>query len=138
MARSLRVAAVGDLHCTRASEGAFQPIFARVAESADVLVLCGDLTDYGLNQQPCRSSSPRADAPPKKAMRNLEEGTEIFVKYLCAMLVLSGDSCRGAALFSYFVILDLATHSSEIDRSHHYFFTLRANRRQSPACWAFP
>ncbi len=43
----LRVAAVGDLHCTRTSEGVFQPLFAKVAESADVLVLCGDLTDYG-------------------------------------------------------------------------------------------
>ncbi len=51
MARSLRVAAVGDLHCTRASEGVFQPIFAKVAESADVLVLCGDLTDYGTAEE---------------------------------------------------------------------------------------
>ena len=47
MTRSLRVAAVGDLHCTRASEGVFQPLFGKVAESADVLALCGDLTDYG-------------------------------------------------------------------------------------------
>jgi Calcineurin-like phosphoesterase len=47
MTTSLRVAAVGDLHCTRASEGLFQPLFAKAAESADVLVLCGDLTDYG-------------------------------------------------------------------------------------------
>jgi len=45
--RSIRVAAVGDLHCTRTSEGAFQSLFAKIAESADVLVLCGDLTDYG-------------------------------------------------------------------------------------------
>src|SRR5690242_659903 len=47
MTRALRVAAVGDLHCTVTSEGAFQSLFARIAESADVLVLCGDLTDYG-------------------------------------------------------------------------------------------
>lgn len=47
MTRSLRVAAVGDLHCTKTSEGAFQPLFAKIGESADVLVLCGDLTDYG-------------------------------------------------------------------------------------------
>jgi len=51
MARSIRVAAVGDLHCTRASEGTLQPIFAKVAESADVLVLCGDLTDYGTAEE---------------------------------------------------------------------------------------
>ncbi|MEX2221448.1 MAG: metallophosphoesterase, partial [Candidatus Rokuibacteriota bacterium] len=47
MTRLLRVAAVGDLHCTKTSEGAFQPLFAKIAESADILVLCGDLTDYG-------------------------------------------------------------------------------------------
>lgn len=43
----VRVAAVGDLHCTEARRGAFQPLFQRVAESADVMVLCGDLTDFG-------------------------------------------------------------------------------------------
>jgi Icc-related predicted phosphoesterase len=44
----VRVAAVGDLHCGKESQGALQPLFARAAEAADVLVLCGDLTDYGL------------------------------------------------------------------------------------------
>jgi Icc-related predicted phosphoesterase len=48
MNRTVRVAAVGDVHCGKGSQGQFQPLFARVAESADVLVLCGDLTDYGL------------------------------------------------------------------------------------------
>ena len=44
----VRIAAVGDLHCTRTAQGQFQPIFAQVAERADVLLLCGDLTDFGL------------------------------------------------------------------------------------------
>jgi Icc-related predicted phosphoesterase len=47
----IRVAAVGDLHCTKTSQGAFQPLFARIAESADVLLLAGDLTDYGLPEE---------------------------------------------------------------------------------------
>ena len=51
MATSLRVAAVGDLHCTRTCEGVFQALFAKIAESADVLVLCGDLTDYGTPEE---------------------------------------------------------------------------------------
>jgi len=51
MTQSIRVAAVGDLHCTRTSEGAFQALFARIAEAADVLVLCGDLTDYGTAEE---------------------------------------------------------------------------------------
>lgn len=44
----VKVAAVGDLHCTKGHTGKLQPLFARIAEHADVLALCGDLTDYGL------------------------------------------------------------------------------------------
>jgi len=47
----VRVAAVGDMHCGKNSQGAFQTLFAQVAERADVLVLCGDLTDYGLPEE---------------------------------------------------------------------------------------
>jgi Icc-related predicted phosphoesterase len=47
----VRVAALGDLHCARTSQGAFQPLFATAAESADVLLLAGDLTDYGLPEE---------------------------------------------------------------------------------------
>jgi Icc-related predicted phosphoesterase len=47
----VRVAAVGDLHCTKTSQGALQPVLAAIAENADVLVLCGDLTDYGLPEE---------------------------------------------------------------------------------------
>ncbi|MEW6492009.1 MAG: metallophosphoesterase [Cyanobacteriota bacterium] len=43
----VRLAAVGDIHCTKTSEGTLQPLFSKIAESADVLLLCGDLTDYG-------------------------------------------------------------------------------------------
>jgi Icc-related predicted phosphoesterase len=39
---------MGDLHVTKGSRGALQPLFAEVSEKADILVLCGDLTDYGL------------------------------------------------------------------------------------------
>jgi Icc-related predicted phosphoesterase len=42
-----RVAAVGDLHCTRSSQGALHQLFTRISESADLLLLAGDLTDRG-------------------------------------------------------------------------------------------
>lgn len=48
---AVRVAAVGDIHCTRASQGALQPLFAQASQAADVLLLCGDLTDYGLAEE---------------------------------------------------------------------------------------
>ncbi len=42
------MAAVGDLHFGRAEQGTpLRPLFAEVAERADVLALCGDLTDRG-------------------------------------------------------------------------------------------
>ena len=44
----LRVAAIGDIHVSRHSQGAFQPLFTQITAHADVLVICGDFTDYGL------------------------------------------------------------------------------------------
>jgi Icc-related predicted phosphoesterase len=46
--RPIRFAAVGDLHCTKASAGSLRELFGQAAEAADALLLCGDLTDYGL------------------------------------------------------------------------------------------
>lgn len=51
MTNTLRLAAIGDLHCTRKSEGAFRNVFHRISDEADVLLLCGDLTDYGLPEE---------------------------------------------------------------------------------------
>jgi Icc-related predicted phosphoesterase len=47
----VRAAAMGDLHCARTSQGAFQPLFAQVAAAADLLLLAGDLTDHGLPEE---------------------------------------------------------------------------------------
>jgi Icc-related predicted phosphoesterase len=44
----VRFAAVGDIHCTKDSAGKFRGLFAQAAEASDALLLCGDLTDYGL------------------------------------------------------------------------------------------
>lgn len=48
---TVRVAAIGDFHYARASQGALLPLLSRVHEDADILVLCGDLTDYGLPEE---------------------------------------------------------------------------------------
>jgi len=47
----IRLAAVGDLHVTRQSQGVYGPLFAAAAERADILLLCGDLTDHGLPEE---------------------------------------------------------------------------------------
>ena len=49
--RHLRIAAVADLHCARTSRGKLAALFGRMAEEADVLLLGGDLTDYGLPEE---------------------------------------------------------------------------------------
>jgi Icc-related predicted phosphoesterase len=42
---------VGDIHCTKNSQGAFQQLLGEVSERADVLMLLGDLTDYGTAEE---------------------------------------------------------------------------------------
>ena len=46
-----RIAAVGDLHVTKDSVGLLRPFFAQLEGRVDVLLLCGDLTDYGLAEE---------------------------------------------------------------------------------------
>jgi Icc-related predicted phosphoesterase len=48
---TVRIAAVGDLHCARGSAGTLKSLFEQAHELADVLLLCGDLTDYGLAEE---------------------------------------------------------------------------------------
>lgn len=43
----LRIAAVGDLHCSYISPEFLQSVFNKMKEQADVVVLCGDLTHHG-------------------------------------------------------------------------------------------
>lgn len=42
-----RIAALADLHCPRTGEDVLKPLFTHVASESDVILLCGDLTDYG-------------------------------------------------------------------------------------------
>jgi Icc-related predicted phosphoesterase len=47
----VRVAALGDLHYSKTTQGTWQPLFSQIAQAADMLLLCGDLTDYGLAEE---------------------------------------------------------------------------------------
>lgn len=48
---TIRFAAVGDIHCRKESAGSLRPFFSQAADAADALLLCGDLTDYGLPEE---------------------------------------------------------------------------------------
>jgi Icc-related predicted phosphoesterase len=48
---SLRVAALGDLHIHQNSKDNLQGLFDKISQNADVLALCGDLTQLGLPEE---------------------------------------------------------------------------------------
>jgi Icc-related predicted phosphoesterase len=43
----IRLAAIGDLHVTETSQHLYRDMFREISEAADVLALCGDLTNFG-------------------------------------------------------------------------------------------
>jgi Icc-related predicted phosphoesterase len=47
----VRVGAMADLHYTAALHGTLQPLLEQIGESVDLLLLGGDLTDYGLVEE---------------------------------------------------------------------------------------
>ncbi len=47
----LRVAAIGDLHVMEDSVAPYRELFTEISASADVLVLCGDLTNFGKTRE---------------------------------------------------------------------------------------
>ena len=49
--QTVRLAAVGDTHIRKTSQGALKSVLAPLSDAADVLLLCGDLTDYGLPEE---------------------------------------------------------------------------------------
>jgi Icc-related predicted phosphoesterase len=45
--RPMRVAAIGDLHVQESDTAPYRELFAEISNHADVLLLCGDLTNFG-------------------------------------------------------------------------------------------
>ena len=97
----LRVAAVGDLHCTTESRGQLQDLFAQASRAAEAIALCGDLTDYGipLEAEVLAGELAAATVPVVAVLGNhdYESGKEREVaKILCdaGVHVLDGESCE--------------------------------------------
>jgi Icc-related predicted phosphoesterase len=98
----VRVAAVADVHCTKTSEGTLQPLFAQMAECADVIALAGDLVDYGLPDEAhvlVRELGPivKSSTPVVAVLGNHDyEGgqPEVVKRILCdsGVTVLDGDA----------------------------------------------
>jgi Icc-related predicted phosphoesterase len=99
--RLVRIAALGDLHCTRTSQGAYQGLFAQIAESADMLLVAGDLTDHG---QPDEArvlarelGSVRVPVVAVLGNHDFESGQQDEVRQIVAdagVTVLDGEACQ--------------------------------------------
>ncbi|MGQ9425581.1 metallophosphoesterase family protein [Gilvimarinus sp. F26214L] len=96
---SVRVAAIGDLHCTIGSEGSLRDIFAEAGQQADLLLLAGDLTDYGTEEEAHILGDELATTSvPKVAVlgnHDYESGNEKAVKHILSdagVHVLDGEA----------------------------------------------
>jgi Icc-related predicted phosphoesterase len=102
---TIRVAAVADLHCAKSSQGTFQPLFARINEAADIALLGGDLTDYGLPEEAAvlgrELTALRIPAAAVLGNHDLESGRSAEVIQAlrdAGVQVLDGDACELAGV----------------------------------------
>ncbi|HEX2442694.1 MAG TPA: metallophosphoesterase [Vicinamibacterales bacterium] len=98
----VRIAALGDLHYTRTSAASMQPVFAQLAAAADILLLCGDLTDYGAVEEAralVRDLTGAVKVPIVTVLGNhdYEGGLQEEIRQILTdggITVLDGDSCE--------------------------------------------
>jgi Icc-related predicted phosphoesterase len=97
----VRVAALADLHCTKNSQGSLQPLFARISESAELLLIGGDLTDYGLPEEARvlakELAALRIPAAAVLGNHDVESGKADEVRQIlidAGLAVLDGDACE--------------------------------------------
>jgi Icc-related predicted phosphoesterase len=99
---TVRLAAMSDLHVSKTGQGALSSAFAQVSERADLLVLCGDLTDYGLPEEArvlARDIGIGLRVPCVAVLGNhdFEAGKQDEVRQIltdAGVTVLDGDSCE--------------------------------------------
>jgi len=98
----IRIAALGDLHVSKTSQGAFQPLFNQINSTADVLVLCGDFTDYGLEEEArilARELTASVKIPVVAVLGNhdYESGKEVEITHIlrdAGVIVLDGEAAE--------------------------------------------
>jgi Icc-related predicted phosphoesterase len=98
----VRVAALGDLHYPKIPQEVLQGLLTQATEQADVLLLCGDLTDYGQPDEAQRLAQAcitYAKIPTLGVLGNHDyqsgQHEEVW-KILCdaGIIMLDGDACE--------------------------------------------
>lgn len=99
----VHIAAIADLHCRSNFAGKFRTLFTQISDSANILLLCGDLVDYGLPEEAhvlIKELSDAAKRIPIIAVlgnHEFESGKADEVKkILCdgGILLLDGEACE--------------------------------------------
>jgi Icc-related predicted phosphoesterase len=97
---TVRLAAISDLHYGKGSQGSLQSVFSEISDAADILVICGDLTDYGLPEEAqilARDLSSNVKIPIVAVLGNhdFESGRHLQVSDVltsAGVTILDGDS----------------------------------------------
>jgi Icc-related predicted phosphoesterase len=98
----LRIGAIADLHYGRQQEGSLQPLLTQLSNSADILLICGDLTDHGYPEQARalgRECSRHVSIPIVAVLGNhdFESGQAAEVQAIlreAGLTILDGDACE--------------------------------------------
>ncbi len=98
----MRIAATGDLHFGKASPGILQPLLSQITTDADVLLLAGDLTDYGTPDEARAlvkdlAASVRIPIVAVLGNHDFEAGAEHEIHQIMVdhgVCVLDGDTCE--------------------------------------------
>ena len=100
---TVRIAAIGDLHFGRATPpGSLQPLFAQISQEADILLLCGDLTDYGLAEEArafVKELTPTLKLPVVAVLGNhdFESNQQVEINHIlkdAGVTTLDGETCE--------------------------------------------
>src|SRR5262245_19891739 len=100
--KKIRIAAVGDLHYGKASQGLFHTLLVQLNEAADILLLAGDLTDYGHPDEATLlakelTSSVKIPIVAVLGNHDHESGREADVRQIleqAGVKVLDGEACE--------------------------------------------
>ena len=99
--RALRIAATADLHYGKHSRGMLHEAFAEISRSADMLLLCGDLTEYGLPEEADIRATVRIPMVAVLGNHDFESGqSELLCKVLdeAGVNVLNGEAIEIAGV----------------------------------------
>src|SRR6476660_9648779 len=102
IAKKVRLAAIGDLHYGKGSQGLLHSLMTHVNQAADILLLLGDLTDYGHPDEAtalAKELSTAVKIPMIAVLGNhdYETGRETEVRAIleqAGIQVLDGEACE--------------------------------------------